>query len=89
MTWQEVMRTVVLAINERDDGYVLSLKADLAASERLRGLVDEERRCCRWMTLELEGGSTPSLRISSDSTEGKSAIKTMLGIASRTIRNSP
>lgn len=81
-TWQDAIATMGPTIEERHDGYLLSAMLDLPMFEKLRDLVQAERECCQWMTLELNGGSPATLRISADSIEGKAAIKTMLGLAS-------
>ena len=79
-TWQQVARTAVSAIEEREDGFVLTFNGDRATFEEIRNLVEAERRCCQWMTLDLQDGSPATLRIAADTVEGRAAIKRMLAL---------
>jgi hypothetical protein len=78
--WRDVVRSSVTHVQERPDGFALTLDYETIPFENIRSLVEAERQCCRWMDLQFDGATMTVLRITSDSHEGKAAIKRMLAI---------
>ena len=80
VTWRDVMHQAVTQVEERPDGFVLTLDPGTLEFSELHRLVESERLCCAWMTLELDEGPVATLTITSESLGGKGVIKEMLGL---------
>jgi hypothetical protein len=83
MSWRRLAANFATSITELPNGYALALHSDEPAISAASHLVELERRCCAWMTLNLERGATVSLTLTADSKEGKATIAHMLGLRAR------
>jgi len=79
ISWRKLAADCAAPITELPNGYALTLRSDEPTFSAVSHLVELERRCCAWMTLNLEYGAALKLTITADSEEGKATIANMLG----------
>jgi hypothetical protein len=79
LRWKQLLRRPGVRAEVVDRGIALRF-AEPRAWPSLERLVERERRCCRWMDLEIQTvGGALVLSITSDTREGTQAIRTMFG----------
>ena len=78
--WQSIGQRYVQGITECEGGYVLTMRADKRVLDDVQRLVEAERRCCAWMTLDLQRGDPATLRVTAESPEGVEVIKAIFGL---------
>ena len=51
--WSTALQRAAIGVEECNGGYVITLRDEERLLAEINGLIEAERTCCAWMTLEL------------------------------------